>query len=71
MKPATILSEEILRLLSKTQGLTAGEIAKETKTNEKDARVVIEALMAAGLIIANGETLIIDPAMRDLVPPKE
>ena len=68
MKPAAIVCEEILELLSKARGLTLIEITKETNTRDEDAVKILGVLVTAGLVIRNKDgTLAIDSGLREIV----
>jgi DNA-binding transcriptional ArsR family regulator len=71
MKPATIVLEEILRLLSDSQSLTVDELAKATDLSGRDVMKALELLAAAGLIEVKADRVTIDPALREIMFTEE
>ena len=71
MKTGSLLSEEVLRLLSETRGLTAAELARKASANIAEVEKITQALVAAGLVKAKDDLLMIDPALREIVLSRE
>lgn len=68
MKPAAVVCEEILRLLSETRSLTLTEIARETKVCEEDAGKILDVLVAAGFVIRTKQGVFtIDSRLKEIV----
>jgi DNA-binding transcriptional ArsR family regulator len=71
MKPATIVLEEILRLLSDSQSLTVDELAKATDLSARVVMKALDLLATGGLIELKDDRVTIDPALREIMFTEE
>jgi hypothetical protein len=67
MKPATVVLEEILRLLSDSQSLTVDELKKATNLSARDMGKSLDLLVTAGLIELKDDRVTIDPELREIM----
>ena len=71
MRPATVVLEGILRLLSHSQSLTVDELARATNLSARDVRKSLDLLVIAGLIESKDDRVTIDPALRGIMSTEE
>jgi predicted transcriptional regulator len=71
MKLATVVLEEILKLLSESQSLTVDELAKGTDLNSRDVRKALDLLVKFGVIELEGDRATIDPIIREIMLSEE
>jgi DNA-binding transcriptional ArsR family regulator len=71
MRPATVVLEEILRLLSHSQSLTVDELIRATNLSARGVRKSLDLLVIAGLIELKDDRVTIDPALREIMSTEE
>jgi DNA-binding IclR family transcriptional regulator len=71
MRRATVVLEEILRLLSHSQSLTVDELARVTNLSARDVRKSLDLLVIAGLVELKDDRVTIDPALREIMSTEE
>jgi DNA-binding IclR family transcriptional regulator len=71
MRRATVVLEEILRLLSHSQSLTVDELARATNLSARDVRKSLDLLVIAGLVELQDDRVTIDPALRETMSAEE
>jgi predicted ArsR family transcriptional regulator len=71
MRRATVVLEEILRLLSHSQSLTVDELARATNLSARGVRKSLDLLVIAGLVELQDDRVTIDPALREIMSTEE
>ena len=71
MRRASVVLEEILRLLSHSQSLTVDELTRATNLSARDVRKSLDLLVIAGLIESKDDRVTIDPALRGIMSTEE